>query len=200
MTITEEKIQQYAQERYRNEINEISGLLEESLKNEGNARISEDNFVNVFLPFFANEENLYNVGLGNWITVATANGQFPSGQFREVDVVDDAGRVLYSIPPVYDREAIKPKKISDKISYDQLIQQAEKLGTIKPSLKTKLSNQIFTALLNKMKSGDNKAIEYLTRWNDIFIRYNRPSIFEVEKNTTDQSSESGETNYEIEEL
>lgn len=200
MDSVNEKLENAIAEKYRNEIIGISSVLEESNTHEGKANIAEDIFVNVFLPFFAGEENIYKVGLGNWVTVATNGGSLPGGQFREVDVIDDKGKVLFTVPPIYDRNALNPVKLSDRIALPQLMEQAEQLGSIKPALQTKMKNQIFEALLNKMRAGNNNAREYLLKWNDIFTRYDREGIFQEEKNSSDKSSESGNNDYEIEDL
>lgn len=197
---TEENINKLINERYREEILAISKNIQNIAIDEGRATIDEDKFVHIFLPFFAGEENIYNVGLGNWITVANNGGELAGGQFREVDVIDETGKVLFTVPPIYDRSAIKPVKLSDKISLAQLMEHADKLGSIKPKLKTSFNNQIFEALLKKMKEGNNNAREYLIRWNEIFTRYGRKSIFEEEKNSDGKSSDSGEIEYEIEEF
>lgn len=193
-------LQQAAIDRYSAEIKGISATLEKGVRQEGNARITEDVFVNVFLPFFSGEHNTYSVGLGNWITVASGYNQ-TGGQFKEVDVIDTNGNLLFSVPPIYDRSALKPVKLSDTIALPQLFEQAVVLGSIKPSLRDKQHRHIFEALLNKMNNPNSNAREYLLRWNNIFVRYNRESIFQDEKNITDISFDGTTSHeYEIEEL
>ncbi len=199
--VTEEKIQQTTENHYKEFINDIQNCLNSKINKEHNARISEDNFVNVFLPFFAGEENIYDVSLGNWVSVASMSGHLSAGQFREVDVVDNEGNILFTVPPILDRDAIKPAKLDDRATLPILMEQANLLGAIKPSLKINMQNKIFNSLLDKMDNGNERARSYLVRWNDIFTRYGRESIFKVEKNINSQSSDIGDdTTYEIEEL
>jgi len=196
-----EDIQKAIANKQRESILEISKDLKTSLEEEGRAKIREDIFVNVFLPFFAGEENKYKVGLGNWETVAS-NGGLPGGLYREVEVVNDENEVLFSVPPIYDRDGIKPVKLSDRISLEGLFEQAKLLALIKPNLAVNQQNSIFSHLLTKMTNATDKTAEYIKRWNDIFLRYGRDSsIVKDKNNSTGQSSDSQDgSGYEIEEL
>lgn len=188
--------------RHAEEIKSIASDINSILDYEPKATLKEDIFKNIFLPFFSGEENTYNVGLGNWETVASNGTPGPGGLYREVDIIDDAGVVLFTVPPIYDREAIKPVKLSSQIALDDLFKRAEIYGTIKPNLGTKSLSAIFSNLLSKMKVSDSNSVTYVKRWAEIFKRYGKLDILNDKNNSTDESFDNNNspTNYEIEDL
>lgn len=183
-------------------IKEFSKDLEKDEKNEPIAVLQEDVFVNVFLPFFAGEENIYNVGLGNWETVASNGIPGARGLYREVIIVDAEGKELFRVPPIYDRSALKPIKISDTVALQSLFENSQLLAMIKPKLGIKNNANIFDTLITRMRVSENHAIEYLKTWNDILVRYGREGFLKDKKNIDSESSESdnNNTSYEIEDI
>lgn len=193
----EKNLQEAIIKRNREEILSVAHDLEASFKNEPNAKLREDIFVNVFLPFFSNEENTYHVGLGNWERVASNGGTVYYGLYKEVDIVDSEGAVLFSVPPMYDRDAFKPVKLSRRIALEDMFKQAEVLAMIKPELALKSNTAIFAKLLSAMRVPDNRSKEYLTRWYEIFKRYGK---IKEEENAKNQNKASEGASYEIEDL
>ena len=183
-------------------IKSFSKDLAEDENSEPLARLPEDVFVNVFLPFFAGEENIYKVGLGNWETIASNGINGARGLYREVIIVDSNNEEIFRVPPIYDRTALKPIKISDTIALQSLFEKSQLLSMIKPSLGVKNNSNIFNALLSRMRVSETNSIEYLKRWNAIFLKYNRAGFLEDKNNLEDQLSESDNnaSSYEIEDL
>lgn len=180
-------------------IYEIADNLAEAQRREPLSTLEEDIFVHVFLPFFCGEDNTYKVGLGNWETVASGGTPGPGGLYKEVIIVDKENKELFRVPPIYDRSAIKPFKLSDTIALQSLLERTEAYAMIKPQLGIDHLSRVFSNLLSKMKIADNNALDYLKRWNDIFIRYQKTPLF-VEKNSVHQSSEGTSTEYSIEDI
>ena len=195
-------LQEAIVKRHADEIKSIASDIDSILDNEPKAKIKEDIFKNVFLPFFLGEENLYNVGLGNWETLASNGITGPGGLYREVDVVDENDVVLFTVPPIYDREAIKPVKLSDNIALEDLFKRAEIYGTIKPGLQAKGLSVIFTNLLDKMRVSENNSTSFIKRWLDIFERYGKLEAVSGKNNSSTESFDNNNSSsqYEIEDL
>lgn len=187
---------------FAQQIKDISSLIEQD---EINTRptIKEDVFVNVFLPYFLNENNIYGVNLNHWLYIVNKKeSRSHNGVWLEVDVVDDNNQVLFTVPPIYDRDNLSPKPISDTHNLNEIMVNAKNLANIKPSLMVKQLGIVYQTLLNRIQNGSESALKHLNTWNDIAMRYGRESIFKVEKNSADKSSVGTlpENTYEIDEL
>lgn len=197
-----ENIQEAMLKRFGEDIKQVSSDLTASFNSEPLAQLREDLFVNIFLPFFSGEENTYNVGLGNWETVAANKIPGANGLYKEVEVVDNTGQVLFRVPPIYDLDAINPTKLSNTISLEDLFKQAEILALIKPQLAVKNNSLIFSRLLSKMKVNKNNSESYLLRWREIFRRYGKYNLTPIDNDIEDddKGSLSNVTDYEIEDI
>lgn len=150
------------------------------------ARLPEDIFIEVFMPLFAGEELKHpkEATIAGWISVAGT-------PYKEVDIFDKAtGKVLFRCPPLFDYNGINPvRSVADRQNRPiaEVAAMAEKLRMIHPKqsehyLVTELSKR--SLLLN---SGARLAQNVL-RWNEVFKRYGRKPLFEVNSNAAPSSS------------
>ena len=132
-------------------------------------RMPESVFVAGYLPLFCGEDNpRYNVTFDMWKTYA-------GGVFNEVIVIDDTGKELFTVPPLFDRAYITTLVKEQTRSLTDVITTAEQYALIHPVkgnayLDRELSNR---ALL--MNSSMNVSSN-VKRWNEIFRRYGKPEI------------------------
>lgn len=155
----------------------------EELESSDIKSLDEYIFANVFFPYFIGESNIYNVTNELWVKVA-------GGNFKPVNIVDKAGNVLFQVPPILNRGAIKPI-VERGAGIEHVIKQAELMGHLHPSqgdafLKVELEKRAF--MINTQSVNVDEAI----LWNDICTRYKREPIFNiVKKDSTTISNVEG---------
>lgn len=66
-------------------------------------KLPEDLFVTYFLPLFAGLETHPDVNIGRWVSIAGT-------PFAEVDIINPQGHVLFTIPPIFERNVIDTTK------------------------------------------------------------------------------------------
>lgn len=140
-------------------INQQMMAIEDSLT----PTIPEDVFVNVFLPFFANIGNPYNINIDTWL------GRVARSENKAVAVLDKAGNVLYHVPPMHDISVVVPNTEKGSVYSD--VQYANQIAAISPA---DAEAHITGALLDKMSFrniGVNGAAN-ISAWVEIFKRYN----------------------------
>lgn len=179
----EKRRQQQAQ------IDDISAALE-GISKKDVTRLPERNFVEVCLPFFAGDTKpKYPIDMNTWLNIA-------GGPYCSVDVIDNKGQVLFTIPPIFDRSAIDPTakgrhSMAHIVATTNLyVKQHPKLGA--NYLDKELTGR---ALVMKVPAAVQKHLEI---WNSIFTRYKRPPMLEVQ--TSDKEIETTSTKLSASEL
>lgn len=157
------------------------------------ATLSERVFSNVFLPLFAGDETLvYKADFATWINYA-------GGPYRSVDIIDTSGKVLFTVPPLFDRKAVNPVSTS-AIPISHVVATANQYAKLHPSQGMLYLDAELTKRAIVMKVPAN-VIENLELWNNIFMRYNRPPIMTVDIKQAGGTSDTGDTlDYELEPL
>ena len=137
------------------------------------ARIPENLFKNVFLGLFANLENQHpDATIQNWISIA-------GNPFAQVDVVDNDG-ILFTVPAIYDKDAVNPAAMNRAEPLSHIVAIAQKLA-----LRSPIEGQNYIA--NKYNAtretvrGKADVLSNIERWNVIFERYNLPELMALEK-------------------
>ena len=133
-----------------------------------NPRLPERHFKEIFLPLFAGDTELtYEVKLDNWVKVA-------GSPFQAVDIHDNAGKVLFTVPPLMDRSAVNPIN-DDGPNISHVVASANQYARVHPNMGLQHLNAELTkrALIMKVPQSVRKNIE---AWNSIFERYGRPPI------------------------
>lgn len=179
----------FKDKQLREEITRIKDALTD-LAPADRGRLSEHIFVGVFLPLFLDEPLLYNVSFKTWIDRAAGS------PYKEVDIVDNSGRVLFTVPPLLDRTTVNT--ITDsRVSITHVIVTANQYGRIHPNQgKAYLDSEL--AKRATIMHVPANMINHLDIWNAIFKRYNRPEIFVVEETKAQSlAGKSTEEDFEL---
>lgn len=139
------------------------------------ARMLERNFVLVYLPLFAGdppEQQHYGANIRGWTNYA-------GGAYKEVDIVDSAGNVLYVVPPMFEREAVQAVTEEGGRGIASIVANTQQLAGLSPRqaaayLESELTKK---ALIMKVPVSVLKNVQ---TWNDIFKRYGRKPMFELD--------------------
>lgn len=158
----------------KEQISEQLNNVNDGLNVLGNANINklqEKIFVGVFIPIFAGEESLYNATMETWV-------RFAGGPYKEVDVIDSKGKVLFRVPPIYDRSTIN-STTDGKVPIGHIVTTANQFSRIHPNQgKAYLENELNKkAMLLKVPSNVVKNLEF---WNMVFKKYGRNEIMPID--------------------
>lgn len=131
------------------------------------ARLPEDVFGRYFIPLFAGDDPLpYKVSLKDWILIART-------PFSSVNIMR-GNTVLFSVPPVLDRETITP--IVDRgHSVADLVKDAQLHMNLSPRA-GELRLQAHLANLPVVGDIKGNMHKHLKTWNKIFEHYGRPPL------------------------
>ena len=142
--------------------------------------ISERHFVAVYLPIFTSRvaqgmDNPYHLGISTWVN------DIARSHFNSVDVIDDSGKVLFTVPPLADSRIIKSKYrerrgLSKAVNTHLLME-----GKVPMEVLTRTKNEDYYNAAGAMTDGDVQNDEYREAWLNIFRRYNVLPKEEVEK-------------------
>lgn len=155
-----------AREQIANQIAGIENQLNEAAASD-RGWLPEDVFGRYFLPFFAGDDPLpFKVGLKDWILIAR-------NPFGEVNIVR-GNSVLFTIPPVLDREVIdtiteRGRNVADMVKDAQLhTNLSPRLGAAK--LKQGLDSlKVIGDIPEHMR-------KHIDVWNKVFIHYGRKPL------------------------
>lgn len=184
-------VDKYRNERLSNEIKDISERMEIAA-DKGLVALSERIFVNVFLPLFAGDKELmYPVTFNTWSSCA-------GGPCREVNVVDVSGKILFTVPPLFDRSTVNPT-VESNVSIAHVVLTAGQYTKIHPVQGVNYLNNELSKRAMLMQTPGN-VITNLEIWNNIFIRYGRPPIITVDipSNKKDDDNKGDTLDYEFE--
>lgn len=166
-----DSIDSYRDQRLAEEIKGIVDQLGVVTQSDA-ARLSERVFANVFLPFFAGDpEPVYKVSIQHWINAV-------GGPFNAVSVVDTAGKVLFTIPPLYDRTAVQPLSDGNGPSIAHVVASTTQLANVHPKQGAAYLNNELSKRALIMKVPIN-VLNHIDTWNEIFTRYGRPPLMET---------------------
>ena len=161
------------------------------LNKEDKPRLLEKIFVGVFIPIFAGEESQYNATIETWI-------MFAGTPYISVDIVNDFGKVIFTVPPIFDRENVNVDNGNNNIPILEIVKRADQFARVHPNQgKQYLNNELSKkATLLKLSANIIKNLEF---WNTTFKKYGKPEIV-IEKKDTDTNTNPILDNYDIEEL
>ena len=115
----------FREEQLTAEITRISDQLN-NIASEDVVVMQERIFENIFIPLFAGDaELIYKVSLETWST-------FAGGPYRAVDIVDVSGKILFRVPPLFDRSAINPVGESN-VSIAHVVATAGQYSRVHPT-------------------------------------------------------------------
>lgn len=138
-------------------------------------KIPEQVFVAHFLPYFSGQD----LGQGRnvvaeWIGVA-------GSPMAEVDVVDQKGEVVYSVPPIYNTNILEIANRKAGQSVADIFQQYELRRAGVPAAANAYLNQNLADKSREMVIGQIDENSVAGRWNSIMSRYGIKPTAEAEK-------------------
>lgn len=147
---------------------DISPLFKELVVNVEKTKMTEDCFKQNFLPFFAGQVNFkdaetYSNFYNNWVQIAGT-------PMNKVDVIDNANRVIFTVPALIDTNVVKSLVKPNK-SFTEMI---EEYNVRKNSISGNSDNILKRDFDNKVDEPiDPKSVYSETEktWNQIFDRY-----------------------------
>ena len=143
------------------------------LNNIDKARLSENIFVGVFIPIFAGEKSLYNATIETWIN-------FAGSPYKEVDIIDNRGNVLYTVPAIYDRTYVKSITDRGTTSISHIVHAANQFARIHPNQgRAYMRNEL--AKKASILNVPDGVLENLEFWNMVFLKYGRKAIVNVDE-------------------
>jgi hypothetical protein len=154
--------------------------------------LNEYIFVNVFLPFFLGEENRYNATNELWTKVA-------GNPFAPVNIVNNEGAILFQVPPILNRGAVKSvtergNGIADVIRNSELYARQHPVQG-QHYLDTELRKRALIITTDAVN------VEEAHIWNTICERYGYPALFDmVKKDSVAVSNESSQPSFDEYEL
>lgn len=166
---SEQGIVERIRERVSDEITSVAESINKGSPLDPMGTIPENHFYHVFLPFFAQTGNPYNVNLGNWASKA-------GSYFSEMKVLNDKGEVVVTVPPILHRDAVKPydTDIDDHFSAGMNLVRVK--GRIHPKMGLAELRRMLDHRLDAMIVGNVDVLGYVKRWNEIFKHYEYPLI------------------------
>lgn len=172
--------------RMSEEINAIRESLD-SVAISDRKRMPERIFVGLWLPFFHKGQNEFypQLSFGMWAAYA-------GNDYREVDVINTKGEVLFTVPPRFDRAGIRAL-LKDRAKIPggnilSVIKNAELKSRISPRdgsmyLASHLRQRAM--LMGNIPPSVKVNIE---RWNTIFKRYGLKPLYETEEVTPEPNA------------
>lgn len=153
------------------------------------SKLPENIFIEVFLPFFSGEKNFEDEKdiLIKWISVA-------GNPTKEVQVVDDVGQVLFTVPPIMDTTCIDYKNDSKGQAIGNIIANYE---LHKGQLPVVGQNYLNGTIDNRLRSLTKNSEVFEAnekRWNQIFVRYGKVKDSSIKE--TQNSDPSDELEYD----
>lgn len=125
--------------------------------------IFEDQFREVFMPYFCKNENPFNVDDQKWCEIA-------GGHYREVRVVDRNNNFCFIVPAIYDRESYNPNSPAQGQNMYEEYQTSSNRTTFNPSA---VLDGLQIGLIERMARGGNpeSGIRKIRLWNNILRFY-----------------------------
>lgn len=125
--------------------------------------IFEDQFREVFMPYFCKDENPYKVDDQKWCEIA-------GGYYREVRVVDRQNNLCFIVPAIYDRKSYNSNSPGNGANiYDEF--QTAKNRTV--FNQNAIIDGLQMSLVDRMVNGSNpeSTVQKVRMWNNILRFY-----------------------------
>jgi hypothetical protein len=175
--------------RSTEEINAIRQSLDEQ-ETATRARMPERIFVGLWLAVFHKGQNEFypQVNLDMWANYA-------GNEYREVDIINAKGEVLFSVPPLFDRSGIKAIQGKDRTRMPggnilNIIRNAELRSRVSPQDGRNYLSAHLKQRALFMADLPPSVRTNLERWDAIFKRYGLPGVLETEEVTAQKDSVS----------
>ncbi len=153
-----EKIRKQAEEAIQMSYNGI-------VLNQPISVLPERIFKETFLPYFIGQKN-FNDGknlLTTWFSIAGNPG-------NPVNIIDDAGSVLFTVPPLFGTEFINSQP-PVRLPYDGIINEFHQRTASSPKMGQAFLKQVLEQSSRLAMTTNNHVDEYKRMWNNIFEYY-----------------------------
>lgn len=154
---------------------EIDAIHNDLVRSVENSKLHESYFKEYFLDYFKSGTNEKNLSLDlKWSELA-------GGMFREVDIIDDKGGTLYTVPPLYAHPTTSGQPI-ENIDFQNM--------ALEYSMRSNRLGVEGTKYLGKALSGLDKQVvsdsqkEVAQRWDNIFNKYDEKNKKQENNNNT----------------
>lgn len=129
-----------------------------------NYQLPEHVFVNNFLPYFSGQvkEDKNLPVTTTWIAIAGT-------PMNPVDIVDETGEVLYTVPPLMSSNFLRTNENLRGKSFNEIFTRARNQANRLPVLGDRVLAEEASQKLNKMDV--KPSIEEYSNWNNIYERY-----------------------------
>lgn len=174
----------------REEISLQIGRAFDSLVVKANkAHLPEVVFQQHFLPFFAGELDTPALKdrdvITDWISIAGT-------PMSEVDIVDEAGATLFTVPPIFDSNIIEHVNRKAGNSLRDIMAEYEIRKTGIPAQANNFLNAALAEKSREMTSDTRHLSVTTARWNEIMKRYNKDSVDGTGASTKDTAIDPGD--------
>lgn len=130
------------------------------------AIVPEKVFVEHFLPLFCGEAVDGPIGTySQWADIA-------QGYYNEVKVISEAGEVVVTVPPLFDRHAVVPRTKRDAVPLGEALQTMELMAESSPQRALNYFSKVANA---DARNAGNTALQnaHMQAWNTIFKHYGK---------------------------
>lgn len=172
---------------------EIHDQLQPALE-DFEARLEEEKFQYVFLPWFAGDTELryfktdrngraHDKAVAMWIGIA-------GSAFGAVKITDNkTGEILFTVPPLCDREALVPALRDNKTgTIYNMVMTMQSLRNVSPAHAKHFFDNEVAKRAQGMFKPDN-ILKFVRTWNEIFTRYGRPPLLALPGEPSTQTAE-----------
>lgn len=145
---------------------------------EQKSTLPERIFVRDFLPIFAGKVPLDKVQdfVRVWVSIAGSPA-------AAVDIIDNAGKVIYTVPGIFDSSFIDPNRSEGAMNFAEIVHFAKLHNGISPSLEQSVFIKNVQKKLDAMQKKSPGFAKNVKAWADIFARYNIGPDKKEEKTT-----------------
>lgn len=134
------------------------------------SKLPEDIFVNYFLPYFAGQKSVKQIEnhiFSQWVGVA-------GSPTSEVDIIDSANRVLYSVPALFDTNIFQIATRDKGNSIADIMSEYDLKNNVLPVVANRYLNETLNRKFDEIKQDPRQNGDQ--RWNQIFQRYNIQTV------------------------
>lgn len=158
-------------ERADNDIREIMTSLHQ-VEQTDHFRMQEALFKDAFLPLFANEKVADpRITMGFYVDMI-------GNAFRSVDVIDEAGNLVFTVPPVFNRETLRTAMAGGRTSFREILANHRLMAFNSPAA---AEGYMVEAVSKKalLQYDTEEGRKEAAQWNAIFKRYGRKPPFDI---------------------
>jgi hypothetical protein len=146
------------------EIKSSTNFIYDSLvTNKENSKLPEEIFKDYFLPFFIGQKTDNKNIISDWVSIAGT-------PMCEVDIIDPAGKTLFTVPPLYDTNIVESINKNNK-SLTEVYNSYELKNSHLPAVAQKYLDNELSNKIDQIRNNDETISKSTEAWNNILKRY-----------------------------